>query len=144
VDVADREPAAPPSTTPGLVVCQISPDGTVVAMPYSFYPTVPNQALVNLDIPLPVLVRKLVQLSNLHPAEWQGRSESGAYIFVRYRYGRLWIGVAPDYHRTPPTTVFQTGYGDLGDGYLSFRSLRRRTRGVVEWPKRTSRPGLML
>jgi hypothetical protein len=40
--------------------------------------------------------------------------------------------------------VLETGYGDLGDGYLSFRSLRKRTRGVVDWPKRTSRPGLTL
>jgi hypothetical protein len=144
VEVADCGPAAPPSTTRGLVVCEISPDGTSVAMPYSFYPTVPNQALLNLDLRLPVRVRKLVQISNLHPAQWQGRTESGDYIFVRYRYGRLWIGIAPDYHRTPPTTVFETGYGDLGDGYLSFRLLRARTRGVVEWPKRTSRPGLTL
>ena len=42
------------------------------------------------------------------------------------------------------TAVRKHGYGDLGDGYLSFRSLRRRTRGVVEWPKRTTRPGLTL
>jgi hypothetical protein len=68
VDVADCGPAAPPSTTPRLVVCEISPDGTLVPMPYSFYPTVQNQALVNLDLRLPVRVRKLVRLSNLHPA----------------------------------------------------------------------------
>ena len=113
-------------------------------MPYRFYPTAPNRVLVNLDITPPVRVRKLVQISNLHPAQWQGRTESGDHIFVRYRYGRLWIGIAPDYHRTPPSTVLETRYGDYGDGYLSFRSLRRRTRGVVEWPKWTSRPGLTL
>ena len=108
------------------------------------YPTAPNEVLVNLDIPLPVRVRKLVDMGGPHPSQWQGRTESGDYIFVRYRYGRLWIGIAPDYHRTPPTTLLETAYGDLGDGYLSFRSLRRRTRGVVDWPKRTTRPGLTL
>ena len=100
-----------------------------------------HQVCVNFSIPLPVRVRKLVHVSDLHPAQWQGRTESGDFIFVRYRYGQLWIGLAPDYHRTPPTTVLETGYGDLGDGYLSFLSLRRRTRGVVDWPKRTRRPG---
>ena len=106
--------------------------------------TGPNEVAVNLELPLPIRVRKLVHVSDLHPAQWQGRTESGDYIFVRYRYGKLWIGIAPDYHRTPPTTVLETGYGDLGDGYLSFRSLRNRTRGIVDWPKRTSCPGLTL
>lgn len=99
----------------------------------------PHQVRVNLELPLPVRVRTLTHVSDLHPAQWEGKTEGGDFIFVRYRYGRLWIGIAPDYLRTAPTTVLETGYGDLGDGYLSFRSLRKRTRGVVEWPKRARR-----
>ena len=60
-------------------------------MPHWFDPTAPNQELVNLDIPSSGRVRKLVQTSNLHPAHWQGRTESGDYIFVRYGRGRLWV-----------------------------------------------------
>jgi hypothetical protein len=104
----------------------------------------PDEVAVNLELRLPLRVRKLVHVSGCHPAQWEGRTEHGDYIFVRYRYGRLWIGIAPDYRRTPPTTVLETGYGDLSDGYLSFRSLRTRTKGVVEWPKRTGRPGLTM
>jgi hypothetical protein len=106
--------------------------------------TGPHEVAVNLDLRLPLRVRKLVHISDWHPAQWEGRTETGDFIYVRYRYGRLWIGVAPDYRRTPPTTVLETGYGDPADGYLSFRSLRRRTKGVVEWPKRTRSPGLTL
>jgi hypothetical protein len=100
--------------------------------------------LVNVDLALPIRVRKLVHVSDCHPAQWAGRTDTGEFIYVRYRYGQLWIGIAPDYRRTTPTTVLESGDGDLGDGYLSFRSLRTRTRGVVEWPKRTERPGLTL
>ena len=104
-------------------------------------PSTSHQVCVNFALALPIRVRKLVHISDVHPAQWQGRTESGDYIYVRFRYGKLWIGIAPDYHRTPPATVLETGYGDLGDGYLSFESLRERTRGVVVWPQRTSRPG---
>jgi hypothetical protein len=124
-------------------VFRVSPDGSLVRCPHRLL-TGPNEVAVNLELPLPIRVRKLVHLSDLHRAQWQARTESGNYIFVRYRYGKLWIGIAPDYHVTPPTTVLETGYGDLGDGYLSFRSLRKRTRGVIDWPKRSSCPGLTL
>ena len=122
---------------------RVSTDDSLVPCPHRFL-TGPHEVAVNLELALPIRVRKLVHVSDLHPAQWQGRTESGDYIFVRYRYGKLWIGIAPDYHRTPPTTVLETGYGDLSDGYLSFRSLRKATRGVVDWPKRISRPGLTL
>lgn len=136
-------PAEPPSAATDLTVFRVTPDGSFVPCPHRFL-TGPHEVAVNLELPLPIRVRKLVQIGAFHPAQWHGRTERGDYVYVRYRYGRLWIGIAPDYHRTPPTTVLETGYGDLGDGYLSFRSLRKRTRGVVDWPKRTSRPGLTL
>jgi hypothetical protein len=120
-----------------------SPDAYLVRDP-NRPPSNSHQVCVNFDIHLPVRARELVHVSDCHAAQWAGRTETGDFIFVRYRYGQLWIGIAPDYRRTPPTTVLETGYGDLGDGYLSFRSLRTRTRGVVEWPKRTRRPGLTL
>ena len=140
------KPAVPPSTTPRLAVCRMDRDGILLEPSHAShcYPTGPNEVLVNLDIALPVRVRKLFHESDCHPAQWVGRTADGDVIYVRYRHGRLWIGLAPDLLRTPPTTLLQTGYGDYGDGYLSFRSLRRRTRGVVEWPKRTRRPGLTL
>src|ERR1051326_4347365 len=115
-------PAAPSSTAPELTVFRVSTDGSLLAGPDGF-PTGQYETGVNLQFPLPIRVRKIVHISDLHPAQWQGRTESGDYIFARYRYGRLWIGIAPDYHHTPPTTVLETGYGDLGDGYISFRSV---------------------
>jgi hypothetical protein len=136
-------PAAPSSTATELTAFRASRDGSLVRSPHRFV-TGPDEVAVNVELPLPVRVRKLVHLSDCHPAQWAGRTETGDFVYVRYRYGRLWIGIAPDYRRTPPTTVLETGYGDLADGYLSFRSLRTRTKGVVEWPKRTRRPGLTL
>ena len=136
-------PAAPSSTATELAVFRPAIDASLLVGPHRF-PTGPHDVGVNLELQLPIRVRKLVHDSDLHPAQWQGRTESRDYIFVRYRYGLLWIGIEPDYHRTPPTTALESGYGNVGDGYLSLQSLGERTRGVVDWPKRTSRPGLTL
>jgi hypothetical protein len=135
--------AAPSSAATELTAFRVSTDGSLVWSPRRFV-TCPDEVAVNVELPLPVRVRKLVHLSDCHPAQWAGRTETGDFIYVRFRYGRLWIGIAPDYRRTPPTTVLETGYGDLDDGYLSFHSLRMRTKGVIEWPKRTRRLGLTL
>ncbi len=52
------------------------------------------------------------------------------------RYGRLWIGLAPDYRHTAPTTFFVARYpGEDGDdGYLRYETLQRLTQGIVDWP----------
>src|SRR5436190_1865618 len=58
-----------------------------------------------LDISFRPEVRNLVQTSLLHPSSWEGWTTGGAFIYVRFRHGRLWIGLAPD-RGIAPTMLF--------------------------------------
>jgi hypothetical protein len=93
------------------------------------------EALRPLSVPFPPQVVSLVQTCECHPSQWEGWTSDGHAIYVRFRYGRLWIGLAPDYRRTAPTMLFVTRYpGDGGDeGYLCYETLQRLTDGVVDW-----------
>lgn len=77
-----------------------------------------------------------MQSCQCHPSQWEGWTSIGSIIFVRSRYGRLWIGLGPDDRRTAPTTLFVARFpGDGGDpGYLRYETLKRPTEGIVDWP----------
>jgi hypothetical protein len=47
-----------------------------------------------LDISSPPEVTSLVRTSRLHPSSWEGWTTGGGFIYVRFRHGRLWIGLA--------------------------------------------------
>jgi hypothetical protein len=53
-----------------------------------------------------------------------------------FRYGRLWIGLAPEYEPAAPTMLFVARYrGDQGDpGYLRYETLRRLTPASSSGP----------
>ena len=78
----------------------------------------------------------LVQTCDRHPSQWEGWTSGGRVIYVRFRHGSFWIGLAPDYRRTAPTTFFVARYpGEDGDdGYLRYETLQRLTHGVIDWP----------
>ena len=87
-------------------------------------------------ISFPPEVVNLVQTCGCHPSQWEGWTSVGRVIHVRFRHGRLWIGLAPDYRRTAPTMLFVARYPREGgdDGYLRYETLRRLTEGIVDWP----------
>jgi hypothetical protein len=89
-----------------------------------------------LSISFPHEVVKLVQTCQCHPSQWEGWTSDGCAIYVRFRHGRLWIGLAPDYRPAAPTMLFFARYpGDNGDdGNLRYETLRRLTEGIVDWP----------
>src|SRR5690349_461187 len=87
---------------------------------------------INPNLTLPVRVLSVIQTSDCHhPAQWEGWTDNDQLILVRFRYGRLWIGLIPDL-KTTLITLFVTPYGRVDDGYLAFETLRTRTAGVVE------------
>jgi len=89
-----------------------------------------------LAISFPPEVVNLVQTCQCHPSQWEGWTSDGSVIYVRFRHGRLWIGLAPDYRRRAPNTLFAARYpgDDCDDGYLRYDTLQRLTEGIVDWP----------
>jgi hypothetical protein len=94
----------------------------------------PRSLFINPDIVLPLRVVKLAHTGLCHPSQWEGWTDTDRLILVRFRYGRLWIGLTADF-MTTPITLLETGYGCLDDGYLAFKTLQKRTVGVVDWPR---------
>jgi hypothetical protein len=98
-----------------------------------------REALLKAFRPLSISCRpevvSLVQTCQCHPSQCEGRTSGDGLIYVRFRYGRLWIWLAPDWGVTP-TTLFVARYpGEDGDdGFLRFETLTRLTEGVVDWP----------
>jgi hypothetical protein len=83
---------------------------------------------------VPVGVVKLAHTSVWHPSRWEGWTDTGEIILVRFRYGHLWIGLTPDF-MSVPTTVLAAHCGCHDCGYLAFKQVREHSVGLVEWPR---------
>jgi hypothetical protein len=69
-----------------------------------------------------------------HPPQWEGWTSGDELIHVRFRFGRLWMGLAPD-RDIAPTMLFVASYPGEGiSGFLRFETLTRLTEGVVDCP----------
>ena len=92
-----------------------------------------RQVLINPEVAVPVRVQSVVQTSTEHPSRWEGWTANDQLIVVRYRYGRLWIGLTPAFGTTP-TTLLSTSCGGVEESYLAFETVRAMTAGIVDWP----------
>jgi hypothetical protein len=72
------------------------------------------------------------------PAQWEGSTEDGKSVYIRFRWGVLAIGVGQTMdeavmnHRRDP--LFCARLSDDLDGSLGYEALRAATSGVVELP----------
>ena len=60
------------------------------------------------------------------PAQWEGMTEDGMAIYIRYRWGFLSVSVGIE-------TIFCQRAGDSLDGYMEDDQLREHLRGVLEF-----------
>lgn len=82
-------------------------------------------------------VTSLTQACGACPAQWEGRTEDGRWIYVRYRWGALQIGVGDTIEQAIDRDDDASYYRELGDGFdgfLTLAELREATNGVFEWP----------
>ena len=54
------------------------------------------------------------------PSQWEGRTEDGEYVFIRYRYGWLRVDVGNQ-------TIFETEHGDSLSGVMGTDEMLRIT-----------------
>lgn len=84
-----------------------------------------------------VTVASLYHTCDACPSQWQGRTSNGGHIYVRYRWGRLTIGVGETFDDAlsgPCLIAIQ--HGDALDGYMQYDELRLLTRDKIDWPAR--------
>ena len=82
-----------------------------------------------------VKIKELFHTCPACPSQWEGKTVDGGYIYVRYRWGRLTIGVAKSFPAAVwETNIVNTQIGDSLDGMLPYEELIELTKDEVEWP----------
>jgi hypothetical protein len=87
---------------------------------------------------MPLKVVELAQTSDASPSQWEGKADDGRFVYVRFRWGHLRIGVGATLDEAiteDRKTIFEQQLSDGLDGELSYEQLRAATKGVVEWPE---------
>lgn len=78
-------------------------------------------------------ITELIQTCVACPSQYEGETDDGLYVYVRYRHGLLTIEVNN-------RRIFTCSYGDVSDGYLPYDELTTFALDRVEWPKELSLP----
>jgi hypothetical protein len=86
---------------------------------------------------MPLKVVEIERTCQAFPSQWEGKTDDGRFVYVRFRWGLLRIGVGATLDLAiidEQTTIFERQLSDARDGELSFEQLRAATTGVVDWP----------
>ena len=87
---------------------------------------------------MPLKVVELEQTCTASPSQWEGKADDGRFVYVRFRWGHLRIGVGTTLDEAvcdERKTVFERQLSDGLDGELSYKELRAATKGIVDWPE---------
>jgi len=82
----------------------------------------------------PPVVVELEQTCDGCPAQWQGRTADGRYVYVRYRWGWLQVGFGATFDEAIGDETILERLGGSYDGYLTYEELREATSFRVDWP----------
>jgi hypothetical protein len=83
-----------------------------------------------------IVVRTLVRTCERSPSQWEAKTEDGLYLYVRYRWGHLEIGIGLSIDDAIDNSgnVFEKQLGSKLDGSMGLEELRQATSGLIEWP----------
>jgi hypothetical protein len=83
-----------------------------------------------------IVVRTLVRTCEQSPSQWEAKTEDGLYLYVRYRWGYLEIGIdlSIDDAIDNSGNLFEKQLGSKLDGSMGLEELRQATSGLIEWP----------
>lgn len=81
-----------------------------------------------------IKVASVAQTCFACPAQWQGETEDGQEIYVRYRWG--WLEVHLGGVLTEPILDLQLG-GEW-HGEMTFEDLKKHTKEIISWPEKDS------
>ena len=82
-----------------------------------------------------ITLTTLIRTCNSCPSQWEGKSCDGRYVYVRYRWGTLSIGIGKSREESIKRSgnLLEKELGDHLDGVLEFEQLRAATAGLIEW-----------
>lgn len=83
----------------------------------------------------PITVVALRLTCGACPTQWEGRTDDGRHVYVRYRWGTLRVGVGASIEEAVADhATFSRTLGDGLDGRLSYPALVAATAPRFDWP----------
>lgn len=83
-----------------------------------------------------LIVTEITKTCNGCPAQWEGTTQDGKYVYARYRWGFLRVSVFSDSSMDGyEEEIYAEAIGRPFDGEMNYGQLQAYTVGVVEWPE---------
>lgn len=95
--------------------------------------------LAHPDIPTPLIVERIEKTCDAVPAQWEGITADGDWIYFRYRWGRFSIALWSDESGADWTDIYWAQIGDDLDGSMGYAKLRKTVPPWVTLPETEER-----
>ena len=84
-----------------------------------------------------IVVTSLVRTGDRSPSLWEGETNNGRCLYVRYRWGMLMIGIGESIRDAVEHSgnLLEKQLGHKYDGSLELEQLREATNGLIQWPE---------
>lgn len=85
----------------------------------------------------PLVIARIEQTCTACPAQWDAWTDDGEYVYIRYRWGYLFVerAMTPDaWRENDYEVVLEKDIGALWDGQMSYAELTRFTKDVLVLP----------
>lgn len=86
-----------------------------------------------------IKIQELTQTCDACPAQWEGTTDDGRAVYVRFRWGYLSVCLSPQPSEDVDDAVggdevFGAQLSDDMDGWLSYDRLRQTAADFIQWP----------
>jgi hypothetical protein len=82
-----------------------------------------------------MVVAELVQTLAARPSQWEGLLDDGRHVYVRFRYGRLQVGVGSTLEdAVTDDDTYNRQITHPFDGILTYQGLIDATADLFTWP----------
>lgn len=75
-----------------------------------------------------IKVKNIKQTCYACPSQWEGKTDNGERVYVRYRWGNLSIDINGN-------GFYSESIGDGLAGVLGYDELKEYTKHLIEWPE---------
>jgi len=87
-----------------------------------------------------VNVIKITQTCLACPSQWEGVTDDGKMIYIRYRYGGLSVRISQQatkdiFDAVSGKEIIGVDIGDEYDGYISYDEMKDRVKSVLTLPE---------
>lgn len=86
-----------------------------------------------------IKIQKLINTCESCPAQWEGKTDEGKMVYIRYRWGNLSVRISAEqsndiYEAVGGIEIFNQQLNDNLHGWLSYEELKTITADIIKFP----------